>query len=285
MRDSAKWMQWACCVVLAGVIGCCPDFRSLQPGRSADVILRYDWYGNIDKVRLKEPSGIVFHPQRGTLFAVGDEGHICELRTDGAVVKLIRLSEADYEGITVDPASGLLYVAIEGEEKIVEIDPDTFEVLREWEVERWAGGVEVFRPGGNGIEAITFVPQSDHPHGGTFYVCNQSFSLDPQDEMSALVELEVPLNGQIGTQRRARIIRYFRMNVIDLSGLHYDPARGRLLACGDANNVLLEITLNGEVARLYAFPGDNQEGIAMDDEGLMYIAQDSGGILKIRPHW
>jgi hypothetical protein len=32
----------------------------------------------------------------------------------------------------------------------------------------------------------------------------------------------------------------------------------------------------------WAFPGDNQEGLAMDSEGLVYIAQDTGGILKVR---
>jgi len=129
------------------------------------------------------------------------------------------------------------------------------------------------------------VPRASHPHGGTFYVANQSFSLDPEDEMSALVELEVSLRGGPAPDRKARIIKYFRLDVIDISGLCYDAARNRLLACGDANNVLLVMTLDGRTDRIYAFAGDNQEGLAMDDEGFMYVAQDTGGIIKIRPHW
>ena len=35
-------------------------------------------------------------------------------------------------------------------------------------------------------------------------------------------------------------------------------------------------------SRAYAFPGDNQEGITADPNGFLYIAQDSGGILKLK---
>ncbi|MCJ7581375.1 MAG: hypothetical protein MUP98_12690 [Candidatus Aminicenantes bacterium] len=36
------------------------------------------------------------------------------------------------------------------------------------------------------------------------------------------------------------------------------------------------------VSNQYAFLGDNQEGLARDDAGYLYIAQDSGGILKAK---
>jgi hypothetical protein len=32
----------------------------------------------------------------------------------------------------------------------------------------------------------------------------------------------------------------------------------------------------------YAFPGNDQEGLCRDEAGFIYIAQDSGGILKIK---
>ena len=41
------------------------------------------------------------------------------------------------------------------------------------------------------------------------------------------------------------------------------------------------MTLEGEILQEYAFPGDNQEGLALDGKGYLYIAQDSGGILKM----
>ena len=34
-----------------------------------ELIFPYDYKGNIDKVKFNEPSGLVFHPARGTIFA------------------------------------------------------------------------------------------------------------------------------------------------------------------------------------------------------------------------
>jgi len=56
--------------------------------------------GNIDRVNFNEPSGIVFHPGRDTLFVVGAEGDICEIRKDGTMLKQKRILDADFEGIT-----------------------------------------------------------------------------------------------------------------------------------------------------------------------------------------
>ena len=83
--------------------------------------------GDIDRINFNEPSGIVFHPKRGSLFVVGDEGDLCEIRPDGTpIVKSKRIRNADFEGITCDPSTGLLYVAVERERKILELNPGRF---------------------------------------------------------------------------------------------------------------------------------------------------------------
>jgi myo-inositol-hexaphosphate 3-phosphohydrolase len=237
------------------------------------------WIGNIDQVNFNEPSGIVFHPWRETLFIVGDEGDICEIQRDGTLVKQKRICYADFEGITCDPSTGLLYIAIEGEEKIIEVDPEDFRVLREFAINRTFQGAMVLKAGGQGIEAITFVPDSNHPEGGTFYVTNQGLDLENKEDPSAIFEIEAPLrSGSAG----AKIIRYFSLGVLDLSGLYYDEINDHLCAISDAMNTFLEITRDGKIVRSYAFPGYNQEGIAVDREGFLYIAQDSGGIIKVK---
>jgi uncharacterized protein YjiK len=43
---------------------------------------------------------------------------------------------------------------------------------------------------------------------------------------------------------------------------------------------LLEITRTGKIIGSWALPGEEQEGMIMDWKGFLYIAQDSGGILK-----
>jgi hypothetical protein len=50
----------------------------------------------------------------------------------------------------------------------------------------------------------------------------------------------------------------------------------------DRVDYLVETNLDGRIVKEYAFLGDNQEGLARDDEGYLYIAQDSGGILKVK---
>ena len=96
------------------------------------IALPYQYVENIDKNGFNEPSGICWHAQRKTLFVVGDAGDVCELTTDGTVIKEKHVRNADFEGITHDPATGLLYLAVEGAEAILELDPETFAVLREF---------------------------------------------------------------------------------------------------------------------------------------------------------
>ncbi len=280
----------ACVTLVAGIaLAGCGALVNRSYSVPSKIAFPYEWLGNIDKDKFNEPSGAVYHPGRGTLFVVGDEGDICEITTEGVLVKK-RLSgrhdrqgrRLDYEGVTYDPSTGLLYVAVEGQETILEIDPETFETMRRFPIERTFNGKLLMKEGGQGIEAITFVPNSKHPEGGTFYVANQSFSLDNQDDISAVFEVELPLRTAAPADAKGKILRYFSLGLIDLSGLHYDQLKGRLYVISDATNTFWEVTKEGKILRGYAFPGDNQEGLAVDPEGYVYIAQDSGGIIKIK---
>jgi len=240
---------------------------------------------NIDRIRFPEPSGATYHTGRRTLFVVGDEGDICEIRTDGEPVKrgdLAKGGRRDLEGVTFDPATGLLYVAVEGEERILEVDPDKLGILREFKIPRTWQGKTVLKPGGQGIEAIAFLPDAKHPHGGTFLVTNQGFKNSPAEDASALLRLEVPLRGKPGADARVKIVSYVRMRVFDLSGLCYDTTAKRLYAISDSGNRIFEMTPEGKIRKHEALVGQNQEGIAVDPRGFLYIAQDTGGILKLR---
>jgi uncharacterized protein YjiK len=140
-----------------------------------------DWLGipgygiNIDQQSFVEPSGICFHPVRKTLFVVSDEGEIAEIRTDGTLVFRLEIP-GDLEGITVNPQSGLLYIVKEGDDVILEFDPDKREVKRIFPINREFQGNPNFlqkqKGYDNGIESIAYVADKDHPEGGTFYAGN-----------------------------------------------------------------------------------------------------------------
>ena len=245
------------------------------------VQLPYKWIGAISPPLGGEPSGITYHPQRKTLFVVGDEGNVFELRTDGKIVNEGHLAHADLEGITVDPATGFLYAVVESEEAILEIHPSSFRIGRKFPIDRNFEGRELLKKGGMGLEAITFIPDATHPEGGTFWVGNQSFDLKPGREPSVICEVYLPLRSSQAKEAKGKILRYFPMTVIDLSGMAYDARHQRLIVISDTTNLLLEIALTGEVGHRYLIPGDDQEGVALDQLGYIYIAQENGEILKL----
>lgn len=243
------------------------------------IIFPNQWVGDIDKIKFNEPSGICWHESRGTLFVIGDEGDICEIKADGTPVKQKHLRDGDFEGVTYDRSSGLLYIVEEEAESIIEIDPETFEILREFSVPREFEGRTLLKAGGEGFEGITFVGDADHKDGGVFYVANQAFTLSNEQDISAVFLVELPLRSKAG---EARITGYFEPGVIDLSGLNYDSSTGNILVISDSTNTIFEYSRKHELLSFYAFPGDNQEGVTVDSEGYIYIAQDTGGIIKLK---
>jgi len=235
--------------------------------------------GDIDKQQLREPSGICYHAERNTLFVVGDEGDVAEIKKDGTPVANY-IVKGDLEGITVVPETGLLYIAVEAEDIILEFDPVKGEVRRRFPINRAFNGDPNFLQKrtdryDNGIESLAFVPDKNHPEGGTFYVGNQ---WDPP----VIMEVLVPLQSSRAAEAEAKIIRVLPFRMDDPAAMYYDPLTRLLNIVSDADNILVEVTLDGRMVKQYAFLGDKQEGICRDDEGYLYIAQDSGGIIKVK---
>ena len=243
--------------------------------------LPYTWVGNISKTPITEPSGVTYHPERKTLFVVDDEGHIHEIRLDGTVIQTKALQARDLEGITINPITGWLYAAVEDDETILEINPQTLTIRREFKINRTFEGKPLLKKGGMGIEAITFVSDVLHPEGGTFWIGNQSFSRKPGGEPSIICEVVVPLLTSNATEAEATIIRFFEMNLLDISGLAYNVKTDSLVLISDTTNLLVELKRDGTHLQRYLLPGDDQEGITLDGLGYMYIAQENGQIIKL----
>ena len=261
--------------------GCGPQHCYKSPAHC--VAFSYQWQGNIDETDFNEPSGAVMHPERGTLFIVGDEGDIAEFETDGTVVQNKTLRDgADFEGITAHPGTGRLYVAEEGAERIHEVTPESLAVRRTFQIERTYEGQMRMHPDGNGIEGITFLHRPDHPEGGVFIVAHQSFTLDNPEEPSALFRVEAPLRSSRAKQADARIVDMQPMPIIDMSALHYDERRDVIHALSDSHNIILTVDHNGVVTKARAFPGNDQEGLAVTENDAIFIAQDSGGVLEVQ---
>ncbi len=256
-----------------------------RPKHAPTIRFPYLWLGvqgfggDIDQSDLTEPSGIAYHRQRDTLFAVSDDGVIAEFKRDGTPVARYRIG-GDLEAVTIVPETGLVYVAVEGDDVILEFDPVGGEVTRRFPINRTFNGDPNFLKKqtdefDNGIESMTFVPDPNHPEGGTFYVGNQ---WNP----SVIMEVLVPLKSSRVLEEEARIIRVLPFKMDDPAAMYYDPEKRLLNVVSDADNILVEITLDGKLVRQYAFVGNDQEGVCVDDEGFLYITQDTGEVIKVK---
>lgn len=264
------------------------SFYTCSLGRKSPTIaFPYEWLGrpgyggNIDQQGIIEPSGICFHPLRKTLCVVSDEGGLFEIKTDGTPVFHVKFpDDFDLEDVTVHPQTGLLYLVREGEDVVLEFDLDKKDVTRTFPLNREYNGdpeflVKSVDEYDNGIESITFVPDENHAEGGTFYIGNQ---YDP----SCIMEVLIPIKSSMTKTAEAWILRVLPFNLKDPSAMYYDAKTGLLNVVNDADNIFVELTLDGKLIKEYAFLGDEQEGIAWDEDGFLYIAQDTGGIIKVK---
>jgi ribosomal protein L24E len=240
----------------------------------------HEYLGNIDTTAFTEPSGLTYHPGRGSLFVVSDEGQIAEFDLDGLRLQHVVFERTDFEGITCDPGTGLLYVAVEGAEQVIEFEPDGLIRRRTFHLGRTFDGQTVMAKGGQGIEGIAFAPAADGAKGGSFYIANQGFTIDSGDDRSVVCRFPLPPAGSAEAPLKAETC--FAPGMIDIAGLFYDAPRQRLYLVSDSTNSFAETDPDGHLLQLYAFPGQAQEGIALDPQGHLYIAQDSGGIIKVR---
>ena len=212
------------------------------------------------------------------LFIVGDEGDLGEVSLDGFLLRQQRLLNVSFEGITTDPVTGLLYVAIEGEDEILSIDPASFGVVDRYALEQHWGNRKVFTKNKHGLEGITLV-QDPVSGNSSLWITNQVLSHDNPEDVSGVFQYTL---SDTAASPLLTLKSVIESETLDLAGIFYHPPNNRLYVVSDKEDLMLEMDLSGKVFASYELPGKTQEGITRDDEGFFYIAQDNGGVLKLR---
>ncbi|MDD3887145.1 MAG: SdiA-regulated domain-containing protein [Patescibacteria group bacterium] len=208
-----------------------------------------------------EPSGLAWHSRLGTLFIVGDSGNISEITSDGSLLhNWYNGSFLDLEGIAVaNPASNYVYVGEEGNRTIYEFDITSWTLSgKSWDLSAWMPDVP-----GQGLEALTFVPNGDHPYtnsssGGLFYAGHQG------DGKIYVFDINLSLSGSVNYISTITPLA----GTTDLSGLDYEPSTQILYAIFDSSDLLLEMNASGTVLNSYDMPGSAQEGVAVQSNKL-----------------
>lgn len=211
-----------------------------------------------------EVSGLCLSKDGDFLWGVGDKGELFKIQFDGTYTKY-GFIDADLEGITLDPSTGDLYLAIE---------PDSvFKVSApEYSVHTTLFGVADAKEMGNsGIEGIAW-------HDGSLYLGAQTDAMLWQ----------VSLDGQVQDKKSLCTVTSTLSEVADLC---YDPERDFLWVLdsrgkSEKHPERLPYTLylfNGEATQLLAtydlsaFANINPEAVCIDRKnGCIWVADDCG---------
>lgn len=224
---------------------------------------------------IKEPSAITYDATRGTLFVAGDRGDLAEIKPDGQVLQRRNIGGRNFEAVTVGPG-GRLYAVEEGKPPtLCEIDPESLKIVARAKIDTRENGARILGQASNkSVEGICYVPAQN-----AFFVVNQ----DP----ARLVRLEVSREGAKLETKISKVVDLSRVVKRQASDLMFDSRSGHFLVLesgsGERPNLLHEITMQGGLLRTVRVPGDRPEGLALAPGGQAFLAQDSGGVLRIDP--
>ena len=212
-----------------------------------------------------EASGIAYHPGRGHLFVVGDEGTLAELDGKGALLRTSVVG-ANVEDVTVHTPSGDLVLLAEVTAELILVDAAS---LREkgrlrLDVAQIVGQRE---KGRDGFEGVAFREERGKPGGGVFYLAHQRGP-------AMLIALAFDPAGGKTVGGEAVLARWKLEGHRDLTAVSWSAALDRLLVVADAEDELLMIDTEGRVRGQVSLPGVQQEGVCLDPAGDLWVADD-----------
>ncbi|MCU0242403.1 MAG: SdiA-regulated domain-containing protein [Vicinamibacteria bacterium] len=218
---------------------------------------------------VREPSGVAYHAARDRLYVVGDQGQIAELDRAGSVLWSLPIG-GNIEDVAVHTPSGLLVLVAEKSGKMILFDPETRSVRGHVKMDRI--GLLGILPGdtNQGFEGLAYF-DSRHPDGDVFYMVHQRTP-------PLLIEIDFHLqaaDAKLGGE--AVRDRYTLARNSDLTAVTYSAALDRLLVIADAKDQLLIVRRDGSIEIEVPLPGQKQEGLAFDRDGVLWVADDLGG--------
>ncbi|MBX7185311.1 MAG: SdiA-regulated domain-containing protein [Vicinamibacteria bacterium] len=269
----AAWVEHKATLTEVATVEPAPKIKAGKPRKGGWAIL-----GEPERFAVagvKEPSGIVFSPSRGTLFVVGDEGSLVEVATDGKVVAQIPTG-GNLEDVAVHTPSGRLVLLSEKKGELIVLDPSTGKKTGKFKLDDVALLGEAGVDKNQGFEGLAFRKEDGRPGGGTFYLVHQR-------KPAMLVALAFdPLQaaGTLGAE--SLVSRTEVPNRDDLTAVTYEASLDRLFVIADSKDRLAMLKVTGEEQAEIVLPGVQQEGLSFDAQGNLWIADDQAGLLVFR---
>jgi hypothetical protein len=259
----------------------CSHAPNSPPSINVSTPLKYTIMRSFTPHKVPEPSGVVFDADRGALFIAGDRGDIGEFSLTGALLNHRNIDQADFEGITCNPASGLLYAVVEAKGKIVEIDPDSLQRTREFFLDWIFNGRLILNPKKESIESIAFAPDSLDANGGIFFLANKSVKIEDTDQPSLIIEAALPLASTENPPPASLILKTIYPGIFTMSDLYFDAASQNLFVLSDSTDLMFQMDTAGQIIQSFKLPGDRQEGVTAVSDSSFVITDDTGPVFLI----
>ncbi|HEX9189138.1 MAG TPA: SdiA-regulated domain-containing protein [Vicinamibacteria bacterium] len=221
-----------------------------------------------------EASGVAWHRGRGHLFVVGDRGVLAEIEPSGRVVAAHRVA-GNLEDVTVHEPSGRLVLLAEKTGELVAWDPGSASETGRFplDVSAILGREPADR--NQGFEGLAFHAEAGRPGGGVFYLVHQR-------KPARLVTLAFDPAGAARTLGAADVLaRHSLKPHEDLTAVTWSERLGLLAVAAERADRLLAVSADGAVEADLALPGGQQEGLAFDPEGALWVADERLGLLRI----
>jgi uncharacterized protein YjiK len=216
---------------------------------------------------VKEPSGVTFHPVTGHLFVIGDDGVLAELDGAGHSIRTFKV-EKQLEDVVYHPPSGQLLLISETKSEMILFDPGAGKELRRFKIDAAAVLGEAPSAGANqGFEGIAFQANPAEKGGGIVYLTHQRGP-------AMVVGLAFDPGSNATLDASSVVSRWTIPGYADLTAITYVPSIDRLLVISDSKDRLLVLGKGGALESEIPIPGDQQEGVAFDGTGGMWIADD-----------
>jgi uncharacterized protein YjiK len=247
---------------LAGVIGTAKSATS-DISRGADEIGKAERF---TRIGVREPSGVAFHPGLGHLFVVGDEGTLAEVDASGNMIRTLGV-EPQLEDVAYHPPSGGLLLVSESKSELILFDPAAGRERKRWKINTPALLGAMPTEVNQGFEGLAFRPDTTRPGGGIVYLSHQRAP-------AVIVAVAFDPNRNAPIDASAVVSRFNLTGYDDLTALQYVPSIDRLVVIADSKERLLILGPDGAVQDEVPIPGEQQEGLAFDASGAMWIADD-----------
>lgn len=217
----------------------------------------------------REPSGVAYHARTNHLFVVGDEGSLVELDKDGRVLKNSPFAD-NLEDLAVHSPTGNLLLLSEKKSELIFYDPAAGHELRRWKMSRSSLLGE--KPGSknSGFEGLAFREDAARDGGGVFYLIHQDM---PEMAVGIAIDLAAP-SGPL----KAQVVTRFKLTEKNTKAAAYVRSLDRLLVLSARKGIIV-LRTDGTVEAEIKLGGNQPEGMCLDGDGNLWVAEDRGKAL------